>query len=142
MDDSPYKINDMEFAIESLYHGAEIHTFSTANEGLGYLMVTALEEIKSAPEEWLVLTDMQMPIMDGTGIDKKAGRHVLNEMHRRMLIHEHVNIPAVVVSGDKQDEEWLKGLYEGCLGCIHYSPFVSLKHQMCSVLEPDEPDEN
>lgn len=129
VDDNPNKLEDLAKSAGRLFLGAEVETCKCQDDFLYAIRYDHWEEIRKAPEECLLIIDMQMPYRVGEQIDIEGGLDALN-----WLRQVDVRCPAIIASSEKIDEGRAKELYANYKGFVHYSAWSSPTSAMKAVL--------
>ena len=119
VDDNPGKLSDIKEYVKKCLPDAEIHAYEYANDLLAFIH-NHVEEIRANPDEWFVITDMQMPRAKMSRIEVDCGYDVLAEMQRQGL-----TCSAAVASSEPIDENRAKQLYSCYKDFIYYKVFIA-----------------
>lgn len=125
-DDTNYKRENIIGYIRNLIPEADIFDFDTVNKGLLFLNKQKRQDIIDNPGEWLIVTDMYMPYLEGGEIHRGAGERVLQELRRL-----NFECPAIAQSSEPLDKEKLQGLYKYLIGTVleEYSTYNEYKYE-------------
>lgn len=118
IDDSEFKRENILEYLTALLPDATVSEHEYANSGL-LAVFNSKDAIWEKPEEWLVVTDMIMPICEGNQLERDGGKHVLSELDRLEL-----RCPAIVVSSDATSLDNMRNIYENTIGCVKNDPVV------------------
>lgn len=132
VDDNPGKLDDIKEYVAKCLPDAEIHTYECANELLMFIH-NHVEEMRANPDDWFVITDMQMPRAKMSRIEVDCGYDVLAEMGRQGL-----TCPAVVASSEHIDEDRAKQLYSSYKDFIYYKVYRDLSGDFRRLLLGEE----
>lgn len=125
-DDTDYKRENIIGYIRNLIPEADIFDFNTVNKGLLFLNKQKRQDIINNPGEWLIITDMYMPYLEGGEIHRDAGKSVLQELKRL-----NFECPAIAQSSEPLDKERLFKLYNNLVGTIleEYNTYNEYKYE-------------
>ena len=124
-DDTNHKMELIIEAVRKCLPQAKLLTYDCCKEAAYCLCRAHCKEILEHPEQWLVITDMQMPLYSGESeINPTAGRHVLAEMSIAGL-----ECPALIASSEAVDNSAMSEIY------AHYIGSLQVMYR-CDIKEP------
>lgn len=117
IDDSIHKRDSIREYMQKIFpDDCCIHEYRCINEGLRYIAYKHREEIKNNPNDWLIITDMVMPLYSHEMLEKDGGLHILREMKRVGF-----KCPVIVESSDEVDITRCREIYSNVLGTVKES---------------------
>ena len=115
VDDNDYKRNSIVASLKRLYPEAHVLDFRYANEFLRDIRDQEKRDVPKDSQEYLVITDMMMPFLQGGDIKSDAGYHVL-----KRLDYWEYTWPVIVVSSEDIDEDMARRCYKHYVGFLLY----------------------
>lgn len=121
VDDLDFKRLDIKESLKNIL-GENTIFIECEYRGKAIREIMALaDEINSHQKEYLLVLDMCFPVLSDMMPERDMGLDFLYYLKRRKI-----NIPVIMCSSDKIDEELLKD-YDNVLGTVEYDSFVWLK---------------
>lgn len=113
IDDNEYKRDTIEGYMKKIFKESNIKKFNCITNGLMYCTRKIKDDILKSPNEWLIITDMVMPMYDNEKLLENGGYFVLRELDRVGF-----KCPAIVASSMEVDTEDCRDIYEYVLGTV------------------------
>lgn len=135
VDDNPGKLADLVDSAKQLFPQAEVIEFEYSNDIL-CAIAEEQDEIRKAPNEYLMIIDMQMPPYKRGRIEIDGGFSVLAELQRLGL-----HCPAIIASSEPINEMRAQETYEHYKGFVRYRVYVALTSVMREILAEYLPNE-
>ena len=115
IDDSEFKRDSIRSYMEKIFPDADIAEFAALNPGLRAICMECRDRIKERPDEYLIITDMVMPVYEREMPERNAGFSVLAELSRCGM-----SCPAIIVSSDEADMDRAVKYYGHTLGAVKH----------------------
>lgn len=133
IDDNNFKSQTIQEYLADLLDEPVFYTRNCIAGGL-FVLKDKRTDIQENPEEWLIVTDMQMPFRnDDPQIERYGGLTVIHEIARLKL-----NCPVIITSSEQIDEKVdaeARSSSAYYLGFIKENPIVYNKHKYETLLE-------
>lgn len=115
-DDGKIKLEDIRNTVRRVFPEAGIHTFTCGKDLCRCVCRDFYNYIQDDPNNYLVITDMQMPWVVGDGVRSDCGYIVLKDMQAHEL-----RCPAIIVSPDSVDKSIAEQSYDCFASSLIYT---------------------
>lgn len=117
-DDNRDKLSKIKDYLETQFDNAIFHECCCRQQALEMFRKFRLG-MEEKPHEWILVTDMRMPMYKGERVEFDAGFSLLRQLKARRL-----EIPAIIISSEVVDDRVAENLYPAYVGSVVYDEYI------------------